>query len=215
MLCCTAAAAYPDRICPRSRTHPAICSHAARARTAQSEEWTNLSIACARGDAPLVRLLLEAGATPNDNDSLYHSVEPTDPGCLRLLLTHGATVGGTSTLHHALDFDRLEPVRLLLENGGDPTSRATGPRSITRSCADARRRSSSCSSNTAPIHERATATAGPRISTQSGVDATTSPRRSRSSGRRRAPTQLIGRSTRSPSAETSLPASWTRMQPTS
>ena len=28
------------------------------------EEWTNLSIACARGDAPLARLLLESGASP-------------------------------------------------------------------------------------------------------------------------------------------------------
>jgi ankyrin repeat protein len=83
-------------------------------------EWTNLSIACARGDAPLARLLLEAGATPDDNDSLYHSVEPADDACLRLLLEHGATVPGTNALHHALDYERLEPVRLLLERGGDP-----------------------------------------------------------------------------------------------
>lgn len=84
------------------------------------EEWTNLSIACARGDAPLARLLLDAGAEPNDNDSLYHSVEPADDACLRLLLQRGAIVNGTNALHHALDYDRLEPVRLLLDHGGDP-----------------------------------------------------------------------------------------------
>jgi ankyrin repeat protein len=91
------------------------------------EEWTNLSIACARGDAPLVEMLLEAGATPNDNDSLYHSVEPADTACLRLLLEHKATVDGTSALHHALDFDRLEPVRLLLEHGGAPNEPSDWP----------------------------------------------------------------------------------------
>jgi ankyrin repeat protein len=84
------------------------------------EQWTNLSIACARGDEPLVRLLLDAGATPNDNDSLYHSVEPHDDACLRLLLEHGAIESGTAALHHALDYERLEPVRLLLEHGADP-----------------------------------------------------------------------------------------------
>ena len=91
------------------------------------EEWTNLSIACARGDAPLVELLLEAGSTPNDNDSLYHSVEPADTACLKLLLEHGATADGTSALHHALDFDRLEPVRLLLAHGGDPNESSDWP----------------------------------------------------------------------------------------
>jgi ankyrin repeat protein len=84
------------------------------------EEWTNLSITCSRGDAALARLLLESGADPNDNDSLYHSVEPVDGACTRLLLDHGATVPGTNALWHALDFERIDPVRLLLEHGGDP-----------------------------------------------------------------------------------------------
>jgi ankyrin repeat protein len=90
-------------------------------------DWTHLSYACARGDAPLVRLLLDAGADPNDNDSLYHSVEPADDACLRLLLEHDAVVDETSALHHALDFERLEPVRLLLEHGGDPNESRDWP----------------------------------------------------------------------------------------
>jgi ankyrin repeat protein len=91
------------------------------------EEWTNLSIACSRGDAPLVRLLLEHGAEPNDNDSLYHSVESPDGACTRLLLEHGATVPGTNALWHALDYDRIEPVALLLEHGGDPNEASHWP----------------------------------------------------------------------------------------
>jgi ankyrin repeat protein len=79
------------------------------------------------GDAPLVALLLEAGATPNDDDSLYHSVEPADDAGLRLLLGHGATVPGTNALHHALDYDRLGPVRLLLDHGGDPNENPRRP----------------------------------------------------------------------------------------
>ena len=91
------------------------------------EDWTNLSIACSRGDAALVALLLEAGAEPNDNDSLYHAVEPADPSCVRLLLAAGATVPGTNALHHALDYERLEQVGLLLDGGGDPNEPASWP----------------------------------------------------------------------------------------
>ena len=91
------------------------------------EEWTNLSIACSRGDAPLVALVLEAGAEPDDNDSLYHSVEASSDACTRLLLEHGATVPGTNAIWHALDYDRIERVRLLLEHGGDPNEATHWP----------------------------------------------------------------------------------------
>jgi ankyrin repeat protein len=91
------------------------------------EDWTNLSIACSRGDAPLVELLLDAGAEPNDGDSLYHAVEPADPACVRLLLRAGAVVPGTNALHHALDYERLEQVRMLLDGGGDPNDPAAWP----------------------------------------------------------------------------------------
>jgi ankyrin repeat protein len=68
----------------------------------------------------LTRVLLEAGANPDDNESLYHSTESESPECLRLLLDAGAETRGTNALPRALDFDRLEPVRMLLEAGTDP-----------------------------------------------------------------------------------------------
>ena len=91
------------------------------------EEWTNLSIACSQGDDALARLLLESGAEPNDNDSLYHSLDPADDGCTRVLLEHGAEVPGTNSLWHALDYDRPDRVRMLLEHGGDPNESPEWP----------------------------------------------------------------------------------------
>jgi ankyrin repeat protein len=70
-------------------------------------------------DAELTRMLLEAGATPNDGESLYHATEAADATCLRLLVQHGAEPRGTNALAHALDGDRLESVRVLLEAGAD------------------------------------------------------------------------------------------------
>jgi ankyrin repeat protein len=90
-------------------------------------EWTNLSVTCSRGDASLARLLLDSGAEPDDEDSLYHSVEPADGACTALLLERGTTVEGTNALHHALDFERIDRVRLLLEAGGDPAESAAWP----------------------------------------------------------------------------------------
>ena len=52
--------------------------------------WTVLAVAASRGDAPLVELLLDAGANPNDNESLYHSLEAPDAACTALLLERGA-----------------------------------------------------------------------------------------------------------------------------
>jgi hypothetical protein len=39
----------------------------------------------------LTQALLEAGANPNDGESLYHSTEHRDLACMKLLLRHGAT----------------------------------------------------------------------------------------------------------------------------
>lgn len=71
-------------------------------------------------DPELTRVLLEAGADPDDGESVYHSTEAESTECLELLLQHGAAVEGTNAVPHALDEERYEHVRLLLEHGGDP-----------------------------------------------------------------------------------------------
>ena len=75
-------------------------------------------------DPELTRVLLEAGANPDDNESLYHSTESRSPDCLRLLLEHGARTSDTNALAHALDEERLEHVTLLLDGGADPNEGA-------------------------------------------------------------------------------------------
>jgi ankyrin repeat protein len=67
----------------------------------------------------LGKVLLDGGANPNDNESLYHSTEHPDLECVRLLLRYGAKVNGTNALKHALDREDPECIHLLLEAGGD------------------------------------------------------------------------------------------------
>lgn len=71
-------------------------------------------------DPVLTALLLEAGADPDDGESLYHAVEAGDTACLALLLEHGARPTGTAALAHAIDDDKLAHVGLLLSAGADP-----------------------------------------------------------------------------------------------
>ena len=68
-------------------------------------------------DPELTQMLLEAGADPNDGESLSHSVETGI--CTRLLLEAGARIAGSNALYHALDFDNLEVLRLLLAHRGN------------------------------------------------------------------------------------------------
>jgi ankyrin repeat protein len=75
-------------------------------------------------DPGLTRLLLEAGANPDDGESLYHATEAESPECLSLLLERGAETRRTNALAHALDDDHLDHVRLLLEAGADPNEGA-------------------------------------------------------------------------------------------
>ena len=72
------------------------------------------------GNLPLAEWLLEAGADPNDNESLYHATELGHGAGVDLLLRHGARVEGTNALYRALDFNAHEIVRALLRAGGDP-----------------------------------------------------------------------------------------------
>ena len=76
-------------------------------------------------DAELTRLLLAAGADPNDGESLYHSLE--NPACTRLLLEAGARVTGSNALYRVLDLDDVATLRLLLAHGGDANEKAGGP----------------------------------------------------------------------------------------
>lgn len=73
-------------------------------------------------DVALTQMLLDAGADPNDGESLYHSLE--SPACTRLLLEHGARVVGSNALYRALDLESSEPLELLLQHGGDPNEPA-------------------------------------------------------------------------------------------
>ncbi len=64
--------------------------------------------------------LLEHGADPNDNESLYHATELGHADGVRLLLKHGADPKLTNALPRAMDFDSVEMVTLLLDGGADP-----------------------------------------------------------------------------------------------
>lgn len=69
-------------------------------------------------DAELTGLLLDAGADPDDGESLYHAVESLD--CTRRLLQAGARIAGTNALFRVLDLDRLDVLQLLLGHAADP-----------------------------------------------------------------------------------------------
>ena len=76
-------------------------------------------------DPELTGMLLDAGADPNDGESLYHSVE--NPECTRLLLLRGAHVSGTNALRRSLDMEDPTALELLLAHGGDANEPASGP----------------------------------------------------------------------------------------
>lgn len=75
-------------------------------------------------DPALTELLLQSGADPNDNESLYHSLE--NPECTRILLRHGARIAGTNALRRAFDMSDPTALELLLAHGADPNEPA-GP----------------------------------------------------------------------------------------
>ncbi len=63
------------------------------------------------------RLLLQAGADPDDGESVYHASEVDDTSCLELLLAHGATVKGTNAVGMALAAHHRHVLQVLLERG--------------------------------------------------------------------------------------------------
>ncbi len=77
-------------------------------------------------NADLGLVLLEAGANPNDGESLYHSTEHPDLACMKLLLRHGAEPNRANALKHILDREDSTGVQLLLDAGADPNGRNEG-----------------------------------------------------------------------------------------
>lgn len=76
-------------------------------------------------DPAMTKLLLDAGADPNDGESLYHALESID--CTRLLLDAGARPTEAYAIYRALDLDSIDVLRLLLAHGADPNEPAKGP----------------------------------------------------------------------------------------
>ena len=66
-----------------------------------------------------VEALLQAGANPNDNESLYHATEQTDRRIIAALVHAGARWQGTNALYRQLDHDDLDHLSQVLELGAD------------------------------------------------------------------------------------------------
>jgi ankyrin repeat protein len=75
-------------------------------------------------DVQLTKVLLAAGADPNDNESLYHSIPHVD--CMRALLDHGIRLERTNCIGRSLDFADPAPLALVLERGADPNRLVSG-----------------------------------------------------------------------------------------
>jgi hypothetical protein len=142
-----------------------------------------------RHDPGLTRLLLEAGADPNDGEWLYHATEAPETPCLAVLLEHGARPEGTAALAHAIDDDRSSTCACSSVLAPTPT-RPAGRCSSTPCGVGAGRRWSASSRSTAR-GSTAAAASGPRLPsstarptrTRSCAAATTSSTCSQRSGR--------------------------------
>ena len=94
--------------------------------TWQSLQFPGSPLSCLYGAVGLANnpamaaLLLDAGANPNDGESLYHSAEFRDHACLNLLIAHGAKFVRTNALLRMLDFEDIEGLRLCLAAGAEP-----------------------------------------------------------------------------------------------
>ena len=118
-------------------------------------------------DPVLTEMLLDAGADPNDGESLYHSLER--PECTLVLLRHGAELAGTNALRRALDMKDAEALELLLAHGADPNEApGHGP---TRTWGAPLLRAIAVRCSTRHIEALLAAGADPRACTSDGVSA--------------------------------------------
>jgi ankyrin repeat protein len=95
--------------------------------TAGGHPWTPLGCAAANesagaGTEPVIRLLLERGAVPDDENLYLVGFASNAHRCLRLLLDHVPDVAGTveTALAAPISSGDTEGVRLLLDAGADP-----------------------------------------------------------------------------------------------
>jgi len=100
------------------------------------EQWHESALYGAAGvlnHAGLTKLLLDAGADPNDNsiedgvyrgESLYHACDhPGRNECLRLILeANPAQVAADYCIKRKLDFEDIEGLRLFLDHGANPNA---------------------------------------------------------------------------------------------
>lgn len=75
-------------------------------------------------DPELTKVMLAAGADPNDNESLYHSIPHIET--MRVLLEGGTSVENTNCIGRSLDFGDPAPLALVLKYGADPNSLVSG-----------------------------------------------------------------------------------------
>ena len=74
--------------------------------------------------AGMTELLLDAGADPDDGESLYHACEHFDTACLELLYARGVDRDDLSgNLKHVIDYRYDQGVRWFLARGADPDHR--------------------------------------------------------------------------------------------
>ena len=71
--------------------------------------------------APLTKVLLDAGANPNDGETVYHCCEWRDHDCLRMVMDAGGNPVLGNGFNHMLDWDDFEGLEILLAPGWKPT----------------------------------------------------------------------------------------------
>src|SRR3569833_536287 len=75
------------------------------------------------GNAPVAKLLLDAGANPDDGESLYHASELRDTSCLELILAAGIPAEHREwCLVRALDAENRAAIALYLKYGTQPNA---------------------------------------------------------------------------------------------
>jgi ankyrin repeat protein len=87
-----------------------------------------LSGAVEGGNPDVARVMVEAGANPDDGQCIMHAAGQRDRRCLELLLSHGAGVARTWAVGAAVSADSAEAVSLLmaaLRASGPPAARKT------------------------------------------------------------------------------------------